>query len=305
MSHRLYKESLGRGGENGFLSAKKRKGDVFCSMINQRAKRRPYHLIHFKGNTMKIISFNVNGIRAILGKDFERDFATLNPDILVLEETKFSEDLHLDFPFAPAGYQSYWTVSKFTKGYSGVAVFSRLQPLSVTYGLEGEKYDDEGRVITLEFPSFYLVGAYVPNSGEGLKRLSFRLGFEEDLRAYMKELDAKKPVILTGDLNVAHEEIDLKNASSNVQTAGFTPDERAAFTRLLACGFVDTFRTLYPAKVQYSWWSYRFRAREKNAGWRIDYFVVSQRLMPLVKDSTIHNEIGGSDHCPVELDIAL
>jgi len=254
---------------------------------------------------MKIISFNVNGIRAILGKDFERDFQSLNPDILVLEETKFSEDLHLDFPFAPAGYHSYWTVSKVTKGYSGVAIFSRLQPLKVTYGLQGEKYDDEGRIITLEFPSFYLVGVYVPNSGEGLKRLSFRMGFEEDFRAYLQELDKIKPLILTGDLNVAHEEMDLKNPKSNVQTAGFTPEERAAFTRLLSCGFVDTFRTLYPEKIQYSWWSYRFKAREKNAGWRIDYFVVSKRLMPLVKDSMIHNEIEGSDHCPVELDIAL
>lgn len=254
---------------------------------------------------MKIVSFNVNGIRAILGKDFERDFLTLNPDILVLEETKFSEDLHLDFPFTPKDYLTYWTVSKLRKGYSGVAIFSRLKPLNVTYGLQNEKYDDEGRLITLEFPSFFLVGAYVPNSGEGLKRLTFRMGFEEDFLSYLKELDAKKPVILTGDLNVAHEEIDLKNPSSNVATAGFTPEERAAFTRLLNSGFVDTFRSFHPLEIKYSWWSYRFKARETNAGWRIDYFVVSKRLLPLVKDSTIHNEIEGSDHCPVELDINL
>jgi len=252
---------------------------------------------------MKIIAFNVNGIRAILQKDFAKDVQTLSPDVLVIEETKLSEDLHIDFPFKPAGYEAYWSVSKLRKGYSGVAILSKVKPLSVHYGLANEKYDDEGRVITLEFPSFYLIGAYVPNSGEGLKRLDFRMSFEDDLLAYMKELDSKKPVVLTGDLNVAHEEIDIKNPKENVHNAGFTPEERAKFSRLLSAGFVDSFRSLYPAKVQYSWWSYRFNARASNAGWRIDYFVVSSRLMKRVQDSSIHNEILGSDHCPIELDL--
>jgi exodeoxyribonuclease III len=252
---------------------------------------------------MKIISFNVNGIRAILQKNLAKDFDTLNPDIFVIEETKYSEDLHLDFPFAPKGYETFWTCSKEKKGYSGVAILTKIHPTNVTYGLLNGKYDDEGRVITLEFPSFYLIGAYVPNSGEELKRLDFRMGFEDDLLAYMKTLDAKKPVILTGDLNVAHEEIDIKNPSTNIHNAGFTQEERDKFTRLLGNGFVDTFRNLYPTKVQYSWWSYRFHARENNAGWRIDYFVVSKRLVPEIKDSLIHNEIEGSDHCPVELDL--
>jgi exodeoxyribonuclease III len=252
---------------------------------------------------MKIISFNVNGIRAILQKNLAKDFDALNPDVFVIEETKYSEDLHLDFPFAPKGYETFWTCSKEKKGYSGVAILTKVHPLNVTYGLLGGKYDEEGRVITLEFPAFYLIGAYVPNSGEELKRLDFRMGFEDDLLAYMKTLDEKKPVILTGDLNVAHEEIDIKNPAANIHNAGFTPEERDKFTRLLNSGFVDTFRSLYPTKVQYSWWSYRFHARENNAGWRIDYFVVSKRLLPEVKDSLIHNEIEGSDHCPVELDL--
>jgi exodeoxyribonuclease III len=252
---------------------------------------------------MKIIAFNVNGIRAILQKDFAKDVQTLNPDVLVIEETKLSEDLHIDFPFKPAGYEAYWSVSKLRKGYSGVAILSKIKPLSVHYGLANDKYDDEGRVITLEFPSFYLIGAYVPNSGEGLKRLDFRMGFEDDLLAYMKELDSKKPVVLTGDLNVAHEEIDIKNPKENIHNAGFTPEERSKFSRLLSAGFVDSFRSLYPTKVQYSWWSYRFNARASNAGWRIDYFVVSSRLMKQVEDSSIHNEIFGSDHCPIELDL--
>jgi exodeoxyribonuclease-3 len=252
---------------------------------------------------MKLIAFNINGLRAILQKDFVNDMASLNPDVLVLEETKLSEDLHLDFPYAPKGYFPYWTVSKERKGYSGVAILTKNEPLSVHYGLKDDKYDNEGRVITLEFPSFYLIGAYVPNSGEGLKRLDFRMGFEDDLLSYMKELDAKKPLILTGDLNVAHEEIDIKNPQANIHNAGFTEEERHKFTRLLAQGFVDTYRTLYPTKVEYSWWSYRFNARANNAGWRIDYFVVSKRLMDQVVDSKIHNEIHGSDHCPIELDL--
>jgi len=254
---------------------------------------------------MKIIAFNVNGIRAILEKGFAQDFEKLNPDIMVIEETKYSEGLHLDFPFAPKGYEEYWSCSKERKGYSGVCVFSRIKPLNVAYGLDKGKYDDEGRVITLEFPSFYLVGAYVPNSGEGLKRLPYRMEYEDDLLAYLKELDGKKPVIYTGDLNVAHENIDIKNPKDNVHNAGFTPEERERFGRLLANGFVDSFRYLYPDKVQYSWWSYRFNARAHNAGWRIDYFVLSKRLLPLLRDSSIHDEIQGSDHCPIELDIDL
>jgi exodeoxyribonuclease-3 len=250
---------------------------------------------------MKIISFNVNGIRAILQKDFEQDFKALDADVFILEETKYSDDAGLLFPYTNKDYHLYFTNSKEKKGYSGVAVYAKKEPLSVSYGLEGGKYDNEGRVITLEYPDYYIVGAYVPNSGEELKRLSFRMGYEKDLRAYLKALDAKKPVIYTGDLNVAHEEIDIKNPDTNHHNAGFTDEERAEFGKLLKAGFVDTFRALYPQEVKYSWWSYRFHARENNAGWRIDYFVVSSRLMNRVVDSKIHNEIKGSDHCPVEL----
>ncbi len=254
---------------------------------------------------MKIISFNVNGIRAILQKDFIRDFIDLDADIFFLQESKFSEDMHLDFPFMPKGYQTYWTVSKLRKGYSGVAVFTKKAPLRVHYGLEEEKYDDEGRIITLEYEDFYFVGAYVPNSGDGLKRMDFRLQFEDDLLAYLDKLNAKKPVIYAGDLNVAHQEIDIKNPQNNHQNAGFTDAERERFTRLLSHGYKDTFRELYPTTIKYSWWSYRFNARANNAGWRIDYFVVSERIMDKVKDSVIHNQIYGSDHCPIELDIDL
>lgn len=254
---------------------------------------------------MKIVSFNVNGIRAIIGKDLAKDFEALSPDIFVIEETKYSEGLHIDFPFMPKGYEAYWTVSKERKGYSGVAILTKEKPLNVFYGLKDGKYDDEGRIITLEFPSFYLVGAYVPNSGDGLKRLPFRMTFEDDWKAYLQELDFKKPIIVTGDLNVAHEEIDIKNAAPNVGNAGFTPEERAKFSSLLSIGLVDTFRALHPTERKYSWWSYRFNGRATNAGWRIDYFLVSERLMKRVKASEIHNEIYGSDHCPVELDIDL
>jgi exodeoxyribonuclease-3 len=254
---------------------------------------------------MKFVSFNVNGIRAILQKDFIRDFKALDADIFVLEESKYTEDFHLDFPFMPEGYHTYWTVSKLRKGYSGVTIYSKKEPLKVTYGLKDEKYDDEGRVITLEFEDFYFVGAYVPNAGDGLKRLDFRMQYEDDLLEYLKELDSKKPVIYTGDLNVAHNEIDLKNPQSNRKNPGFTDEERGKFSRLLSNGFKDTFRELYPDTVKYSWWSYRFNARATNSGWRIDYFLVSERIMNKVKDSIIHNEIFGSDHCPVELVIDL
>ena len=256
---------------------------------------------------MKIVSFNVNGIRSILKKDFVKDFKELDADIFSLNETKFSEDnLIIDsFPFKPDNYELYYTNSKLRKGYSGVAVFTKIKPLSVHYGLKDHKYDDEGRVITLEFDKFYYVACYVPNSGDELKRLDFRMQFEKDLVEYLNELNAKKQIIYAGDLNVAHEEIDIKNPKTNIHNAGFTIEERNAFTNLLNNGYVDTFRYLYKDKIQYSWWSYRFKAREKNAGWRIDYFVVSKSIIDKVKDSIIHNEIYGSDHCPIELDIEL
>ena len=253
---------------------------------------------------MKLAAFNVNGIRAILGKGFAESFASLDPDILVIGETKLS-DPNAPFPYIPEGYQVYHTVSKVRKGYSGVAIFTRVEPLSVSYGLEDGKYDEEGRVITLEFPSFYLVGAYVPNAGDGLKRMDFRLGYEKDLAAYLQKLDAKKPVIYTGDLNVAHNPIDIKNPKGNERNPGYTIEERTAFSELLSKGFVDTYRALHPDTVEYSWWSYRFHARENNAGWRIDYFVVSKRFMEHVLEAKIHNEIYGSDHCPVSLTIDL
>ncbi len=254
---------------------------------------------------MKLVSFNVNGIRSILKKDFEKTFSSLDADIFFIEESKYTPDEKNSFPFEKEEYELYHRESQLRKGYSGVAAYTKKRPLSVHYGLKDNKYDEEGRVITLEFEDFYFVGAYVPNSGEELKRLSFRQEYEKDLVEYLVELDKKKPVIYTGDLNVAHNEIDLKNPSTNHHNAGFTDEEREMFTNLLSKGFIDTFRKLYPDKVEYSWWSYRFHAREKNAGWRIDYFLVSERLFGKVKDSKIHTEIFGSDHCPVELDIDL
>ena len=254
---------------------------------------------------MKIVSFNVNGIRAILKKNFVEDFAKLDADIFSLNETKLTDDLLKDFPFKPAGYEVYSTASTVKKGYSGVAVFTKIKPLSVHYGLIDGKYDDEGRAITLEFNNFYYVACYVPSSGEELKRLSFRMEFEKDLVTYLNSLNAKKPVIYAGDLNVAHEEIDLKNPKTNTHIAGFTKEERDAFTNLLNNGYIDTFRYLHKDTVKYSWWSYRFRAREKGIGWRIDYFVVSKSIIDKVKDSLILNDIMGSDHCPVELIIDI
>ena len=212
---------------------------------------------------MKLISFNVNGIRAILQKNFIRDFIALDADIFFLEESKFSEDMHLDFPFMPEGYETYWTVSKLRKGYSGVTVYTKVKPLNVHYGLKDNKYDDEGRVITLEFPDFYFVGAYVPNAGDGLKRLDFRMQYEIDLLEYLKELDDKKPVIYTGDLNVAHQEIDIKNPQSNHHNPGFTDEEREKFSILLNHGFKDTFRELYPDICCYG------ISMEKTGKWQI------------------------------------
>lgn len=255
---------------------------------------------------MKCISYNVNGFRAILNKDFDRVFREFDADIFSLNETKLNEKGFKEyFPYLPEGYHVFWTNSKVRNGYSGVAVFTKKEPLSVHYGLSEGKYDDEGRVITLEFECFYYVACYVPNSGEGLKRLNFRLQFEEDIVAYLNGLNAVKPVIYAGDLNVAHREIDLKNPKANVYNAGFTIQERNAMTALLSEGYLDTFRFLHPDKVQYSWWSYRFRARETNAGWRIDYFIVSESLKDRLISSLIHDQIAGSDHCPVELNVDL
>ena len=261
--------------------------------------------INRKIYNMKIISFNVNGIRAILKKTFKEDFDKLDADIFVIQETKYSETSHDKFPFEKEGYFTYWTNSKIRKGYSGVCIFTKKEPISIHYGLENDKYDEEGRVITLEYNDFYLVGCYVPNSGDGLKRLDFRMEFEDELLDYLHELDLKKPVIYTGDLNVAHNPIDIKNPKSNEHNAGYTFQEREKFTRLLNNGFIDTFRYLYPDTVKYSWWSYRFNSRENNAGWRIDYFIVSNRLIKDINDSLILNDIYGSDHCPIELDVNL
>lgn len=253
---------------------------------------------------MKLVSWNVNGIRACLGHGLKESVLSLNPDVLFLQETKLSDDS--SFPLAIEGMEHvYFTISKVKKGYSGVAFLSKIKPISVHYGLEGGAYDEEGRVITLEFPSFYLVGAYVPNSGEELKRLPFRLEYEKRLVSYLDGLKAKKSVVYTGDMNVAHEEIDIKNPATNHHNAGFTDEERNAMSALLSHGYVDTFRFLHPDQVTYSWWSYRFRARERNSGWRIDYYLVSGDFLGRVRDSKIHTEIMGSDHCPIELDLDL
>ena len=246
---------------------------------------------------MKLISWNVNGLRACDGKGFRDIFRQLDADFFCLQETKMQAG-QLDIAFD--GYQSYWNYAD-KPGYSGTAIFSRHQPLSVSYGLGIDEHDHEGRAITLEMPDFYLVTTYVPNAQDGLRRLDYRMRWDADLRAYLQRLDQQKPVVLCGDLNVAHEEIDLKNPKTNRRNAGFTDEERQQFSELLAAGFVDTYRALHPDTIEYSWWSYRFRAREKNAGWRIDYFVASERLLPRIASASIHTAILGSDHCPVEL----
>ena len=246
---------------------------------------------------MKLISWNVNGLRACEGKGFRDVFKTLDADFFCLQETKMQEG-QLDMQFD--GYQSFWNYAD-KKGYSGTAVFTRHQPLNVSYGIGIDEHDHEGRVITLEMDDFFLVTCYTPNSQDGLKRLDYRMIWENDFRNYVKRLDAKKPVILCGDLNVAHEEIDIKNPKTNRHNAGFTDEEREQFSILLENGFTDSFRFKYPDEVKYSWWSYRFQARQKNAGWRIDYFVISDRLRDCLADAAIHTEIYGSDHCPVEL----
>jgi len=254
-----------------------------------------------KRRNMKLISWNVNGLRACEGKGFSNIFKELDADFFCLQETKMQEG-QLDLKFDE--YESYWNYAE-KKGYSGTAIFTKHQPLAVSYGIGKEEHDHEGRVITLEMEQFYLVTCYTPNSQDGLKRLDYRMTWEDDFRAYLMALDQKKPVIVCGDLNVAHEEIDLKNPKTNRMNAGFTDQEREKFTTLLNSGFIDTFRTLYPEQVTYSWWSYRFQARQKNAGWRIDYFVTSERLRPQIADAKIHTDILGSDHCPVELDLTL
>ena len=251
---------------------------------------------------MKLISWNVNGLRAVIGKNFKEAFDELNADVFCIQESKLQEgQLDLDLP----GYRAYWNYAE-KKGYSGTAVFTKEEPLSVTYGLPEEEHNHEGRVITCEYPAFYLICCYTPNSQDGMKRIEYRLRFEDALRNYMVSLDRKKPVILCGDLNVAHEEIDLKNPASNHMNAGFSDEERGKMTELLSAGFVDSFRYLYPDLAgAYSWWSYRMKARERNAGWRIDYFIVSKRFADRIESAGIHSEIYGSDHCPVELQIDL
>lgn len=247
---------------------------------------------------MKLISWNVNGLRACVGKGFYESIAALDADVVCLQETKLQAG---QIDLALEGYETYWNYAD-KKGYSGTAIFTRRHPLSVTYGLGIDLHDHEGRIITAEYEDFYLVTAYVPNSQDGLRRLDYRQQWDKDLRAYLKDLETRKPVVLCGDLNVAHREIDLKNPKSNRKNAGFTDEEREGFQQLLDAGFVDTFRHFYPDQTDiYSWWSYRFRAREKNAGWRIDYFVVSEALRPLLESAAIHTEIFGSDHCPVEV----
>ncbi len=248
---------------------------------------------------MTFISWNVNGLRACVGKDFEQQFKDFNADFFCLQETKMQAgQLDLSFP----GYESYWNYAD-KKGYSGTAIFTKHKPLSVTYGINIDEHDHEGRVITLEMDDFYLVTVYTPNSQDELRRLEYRMKWEEDFQSYLHKLDEIKPVIVCGDMNVAHQEIDLKNPKTNRRNAGFTDEEREKMTELLNNGFIDTFRTLYPEQVTYSWWSYRFRAREKNTGWRIDYFLISERLRDRLVDAKIHTEIMGSDHCPIEIDL--
>ena len=249
---------------------------------------------------MKLISWNVNGIRACLTKGFENFFNEINADIFCIQETKCQEgQVNLEFE----GYKSYWNSAE-KKGYSGTAIFTKIEPLSVKYGIGIEEHDKEGRVITLEFNEFYMVNIYTPNSKRELERLDYRQTWEDEIRKYLLELNKKKPVIMCGDLNVAHKEIDLKNPKTNTRSAGFTIEERNKMSELLDAGFIDTFRYLYPDKENaYSWWSYMRKAREKNVGWRIDYFIVSKDIEKQIKEATIYADIMGSDHCPVGLEI--
>ena len=249
---------------------------------------------------MKLISWNVNGLRAIMGKNFMEFFEAADADIFCLQETKLQAgQIEMDLP----GYHQYWNYAE-KKGYSGTAIFTKQEPIDVCYGIDIEEHDKEGRVITLEFTDFYMVDVYTPNSQNELARLDYRMTWEDAFRDYLCELRKTKPVIVTGDMNVAHEEIDLKNPKSNRRNAGFTDEERGKMSELLASGFIDTFRYFYPDLTKvYSWWSYRFKARERNSGWRIDYFLVSEELKDRLEDAKIHTEVTGSDHCPVELDL--
>lgn len=248
---------------------------------------------------MKLISWNVNGLRACAGKGFGESFKALDADVVCLQETKMQAG-QLDLEFD--GYESYWNYAD-KKGYSGTAIYTRVKPLSVSNDIGIDEHDHEGRVITMEFDDFYLVCVYVPNSQDELKRLTYRMKWEDDFRSYVSGLAEKKGVVICGDLNVAHNEIDIKNPASNRHNAGFTDEERGKFNALLDAGFVDSWRMLNPDTVKYSWWSYRFKARERNAGWRIDYFIVSESMKDRITGAEIHNEIFGSDHCPVELDL--
>ncbi len=251
---------------------------------------------------MKFISWNVNGLRACVKKGFEDFFKEIDADIFCVQETKLQEG---QIDFAPEGYEAYWNYAV-KKGYSGTAIFSKKKPLNVTYGLGMEEHDQEGRVITLEFDNFFFVVVYTPNSQNELARLDYRMKWDDDFREYISELDREKPVVVTGDFNVAHTEIDLKNPKTNTKNAGFTPEEREKFTALLDAGFTDSFRFLNPELTgAYSWWSYRFKAREKNAGWRIDYFIVSERLNDKIKDAMIYKDVMGSDHCPIGVELEI
>ena len=250
---------------------------------------------------MKLVSWNVNGIRACITKGFYDFFKEIDADIFCIQETKMQPG---QLEILSEGYHQYINSAE-KKGYSGVLIFTKQEPLSVAYGMGIEEHDHEGRLITLEYDKFYFVGCYTPNSKDGLLRLPYRMEWEDDFRAYLKQLETKKPVILCGDLNVAHEEIDLKNPKTNRRNAGFSDEERAKMSELLQSGFIDTYRYLYPDKVEYSWWSYRFKAREKNAGWRIDYFIVSEALKEHIQEAKIHTDVFGSDHCPVSLEIQL
>ncbi len=249
---------------------------------------------------MKLISWNVNGIRACITKGFEDFFKEVNADIFSIQESKLQEEQAKNINFE--GYYRYMNCAV-KKGYSGTITFTKEKPLNVTYGLGIEEHDQEGRLITLEYDNFYLVNCYTPNSKRELERLDYRMVWEDEIRKYLKKLEEKKPVVYCGDLNVAHEEIDIKNPSTNHHSAGFTDEERNKMTELLSSGFIDTYRMLYPDKVEYSWWSYMRQAREKNIGWRIDYFITSQNLKSNIKDARIHTNILGSDHCPIELDL--
>lgn len=250
---------------------------------------------------MKFISWNVNGLRACVGKGFREYFDSTGADFFCIQESKLQAG---QIDFAPEGYYCYWNYAD-RKGYSGTAVFAKQEAQNVTYGIGVEEHDHEGRVITLEYEKFYLVTCYTPNSQSELKRLDYRMRWEDDFRAYLHTLAEKKPVIVCGDLNVAHEEIDIKNPKTNRRNAGFTDEEREKMTELLDSGFTDSYRWLHPDKIEYSWWSYRFRAREKNAGWRIDYFLITDNLRDHVSDAVIHTDVMGSDHCPIELDLTI